>query len=207
MSGEDPELEEDEEDGQEEPGRPVAMPASPAPTLRRGLLGYRAKDVLAELEARREEAEELRRDVAALWLAFGQHERTIRHLIAALEALERDAGPPAPAPPPDHAAMPTSRPPASAPSPAQAREPAPATTPPPPAGGEDAVTIPADVISAQLSDLDDVLAAIEQATRSLERTYNDEIAPEGEAAAEAGETEDEDAGEGDEPGASEPERS
>ncbi len=89
MSGEDPELGEPEE--QEEPGRPVAKPADPAPTLRRGLLGYRTKDVHAELEVRRSEVEELRRDVAALWLAFGQHERTIRHLIAAMEALEQGA--------------------------------------------------------------------------------------------------------------------
>lgn len=231
VSGADPEPKKDHEsDGQEDPARPVAMPADRTPTLRRGLLGYRAKDVHAELEARREEMEELRRDVAALWLAFGQHERTIRHLIAAMEALERDApsptsapprpdaaafpsappsGPPAPsaepvqetdpgqattptpAPPPDRAAIPTSPPPASAPSPTPAE-----------AEAEDAVRIPADVISAQLSDLDDVLAAIEQATRSLERTYSDEIAPDTEAGAEANETED--AGE---PGANEPERS
>ncbi len=63
------------------------------------------------------------------------------------------------------------------------------------------MTVPADVISAQLSDLDDVLAAIEQATRSLERTYTDEIAPGDEAEAEDAIV-DEDENDDGEPGAS-----
>ena len=86
MSTEEPQPDPDDP---EEPSRPADGDAGEEPKLRRGLLGYRARDVDAELETRRVEAEELRRDIAALWLAFGQHERTIRHLIAAIEALGR----------------------------------------------------------------------------------------------------------------------
>jgi hypothetical protein len=127
--------------------------------LRRGLFGYRREDVDAAISSRDRQIDELRRDVAALWLAFGQHERTIRELLAAIETL---GGPrleppggregPAPGPEPETSGPPEAPGPA-APSPAPAPEP----------------------IGEQLAGLDEVLAAIEAATHSLERAYADEI--------------------------------
>lgn len=98
-----------------------------------------------ELDARDAELAELRQDIAALWLAFAQHDRTLAEL--------REA----------------------APAPAGVENPA----SPEPAGAA------ASPISRQLADLDEVLAAIEMATQTLEQTY----AEEGEAEAE-GEGED-----------------
>lgn len=73
--------------------------------MRRGLLGYRRGDVeraladrdeaagelAAELDARDAELAELRQDIAALWLAFAQHDRTLGQLRDEITA----AGPPA----------------------------------------------------------------------------------------------------------------
>lgn len=92
------------------------------------------------------EIEELRSDIAALWLAFGQHERILRDLVARLGAALGAAG----------AVAGGGREQAGA-----AQEP---SGPPP--------------ISRQLSDLDDVLAAIERATEVLERTHADELGAE-----------------------------
>jgi hypothetical protein len=158
-----------QDDAQRE-GFSLPLPDSePDPGLRRSLFGARAEDVRVQLEARKADFDELRRDVAALWLAFGQHERAIRDLIAAAEALggvrSRSPSESASAP------QPADGPPGDS---AEEVVPADPQEPPPPPG------VPADVIAAQLSGLDDVLSAIEQATRSLERTYADEIGDTGE---------------------------
>ena len=108
---------------------------------------------------------EMRRDIAALWLAFSHQERTLRDLADRLEG-SRD---PRPAP----QAQPTPADTHSAP--AGDLEPG-AEAPPAPDPGP----VP---VSKQLSDLDDVLASIERATETLERNHADEIG----AAAEAGE--------------------
>ena len=133
---------EDSEDGEgreasTEPGRPER------PRLRRSPLGYRRADVDAALETRDSQLAELRQDIAALWLAFAQHDRMLRAL----------GGEPA---------QPT---------------PAPRVPEPEPEPGPDQAVIAAEAasIGEQLSELDDVLAAIEMATQTLERTYADEI--------------------------------
>lgn len=142
-------------DGIEDDGGELRVGASAAkrPSLRRGLLGYRRDDVHQALDARDAEVAELRQDVAALWLAFGQHDRMIRN------ALEQGA-----------AARPTEPP---RPVEKPATPPAP-TVQPAPTGP----AVAPESITRQLSELDDVLAAIETATQSLERSYADEIAPE-----------------------------
>ena len=109
--------------------------SSGRPPLRRGFFGYRTDDVDQAFEARDSELAELRQDVAALWLAFSQHDRLIR---AVLEG-PRSSPAPAPAPPAE-------------PGPAEAEAP----------------------INRQLEELDQVLAAIESATQTLERTYAEE---------------------------------
>ena len=109
-------------------------------SMRRRLFGYRPADVDEALTARDAELAELRRDVAALWLAFAQHDRMIRGAIA---LPERGSGPD------------------------RAEE-----------AGPDAVGDPEaqpGPIGRQLSDLDEVLAAIETATQTLERTYSEEV--------------------------------
>ena len=133
---------EESEDGEgrgagAEPGRPER------PRLRRSPLGYRRADVDAALETRDSQLAELRQDIAALWLAFAQHDRMLRAL----------GGEPA---------QPT---------------PAPRVPEPEPEPGPDQAVIAAEAasIGEQLSELDDVLAAIEMATQTLERTYADEI--------------------------------
>lgn len=115
------------------------------PPLRRGLFGYRAEDVDQAFEARDTELAELRQDVAALWLAFSQHDRLIRAVLA--------EPPSSPAPP------------APAPAPPESRQ-APAAEAAP--------------INRQLEELDQVLAAIESATQTLERTYAEETGATGE---------------------------
>jgi hypothetical protein len=112
--------------------------------LRRSPLGYRRADVDAALARRDAELTELRRDIAALWLALAEHDRMLRVL---------DTAPAPPAPPA----------PLSGDS-------APAPDPTPPAAAEEATSI-----GAQLSELGDVLAAIEMATQTLESTYADEL--------------------------------
>ena len=53
------------------------------PGLRRAFLGYRKDDVDQAFEARDTELAEMRQDVAALWLAFAQHDRLIRSILEA----------------------------------------------------------------------------------------------------------------------------
>ena len=122
------------------------------PPLRRGLFGYRTDDVDQAFEARDTELAELRQDVAALWLAFSQHDRLIR------AALDRPQS--SPAPPPVQAV-------------------------PAPSAGPSAAE-PAAPINRQLEELDQVLAAIESATQTLERTYAEETGSAAEQADVAG---------------------
>ena len=131
----------DREERNGEAERSLGAVPSDRPPLRRGLFGYRTDDVDQAFEARDTELAELRQDVAALWLAFSQHDRLIR---AALE-------------------MPASSPPAASP----------VTPTTPPAPTEPAVEAQPP-INRQLEELDHVLAAIESATQTLERTYAEE---------------------------------
>jgi hypothetical protein len=128
------------------------------PKLRRRPLGYRRADVDEALEARDSELAELKQDIAALWLAFAQHDRMIR----ALGGEEP--------PPPVH-------------------PPAPAAPEPNPAEQPSAVEAEAESIGNQLSELDEVLAAIEMATKTLEHTYSEEIEASRPGAAEGGDVE------------------
>ena len=126
--------------------------AAPKPRLRRGLFGYRAGDVQAEIEVRNAEADELRDDVAALWLVFNQHERAIRELIGAVERLGGGRIPP--------------------PGERNWDDP-----------DEDGSTRPPDAwVADQMEGLDEVLAAIKQATDLLERSY-EEVEPHASGAA------------------------
>ena len=121
------------------------------PSLRRGLLGYRRDDVDQALEARDTELAEMRQDVAALWLAFAQHDRLIRSILDASGSLPH--------------------------TPVPERAPAPAAeTATPPVAASPATGVTDSAISAQLDELDQVLAAIESATQTLERTYSEETA-------------------------------
>jgi len=140
---------EDAEDGGSgtDPGRPER------PRLRTRPLGYKRSDVDEALEARDAQLTELRQDVAALWLAFAQHDRMIRALGG---EDPKPAGQAEPA-----AAGPTTAPADSA--------------APPQEVDTGAVAAEAESIGNQLSELDEVLAAIEMATRTLETTYADEI--------------------------------
>jgi hypothetical protein len=128
-----------------EPGTPEP------PRLRKRPFGYKRADVDEALATRDSQLAELRQDIAALWLAFAQHDRMIRELTGGA-----DPGP-AQAPPAE----------AAAPSPTPTAEPVP----------------DAESVGKQLSDLDEVLAAIEMATQTLERTYSDEVAEPGQEAA------------------------
>lgn len=104
----------------------------------------------------------MRRDIAALWIAFNQHERSLRDLAGRLEASLGALAPPLS---PDDAA---SRGEEADGKGSGRSEPQGS----PPAAG--------DEISDQLADLDDVLAAIERATQVLEHTHADELEREGE---------------------------
>jgi len=133
-----------------EPGEPAAADLErPArPKLRRRPLGYRRGDVDEAFAARDAELAELKQDIAALWLAFAQHDRMIR-------TLGGEAPPPA-----------TEQPaPATAPERSAAPDPAERST----------TEAEAESIGNQLSELDEVLAAIEMATKTLEHTYSEEI--------------------------------
>ena len=110
------------------------------PKLRRRPLGYKRADVDEAFEARDSELAELKQDIAALWLAFAQHDRMIR-------ALGGEDPPPL------------------------VQRPAAESTDP----GPSPVEVEAESIGHQLSELDEVLAAIEMATKTLEHTYSDEI--------------------------------
>lgn len=146
-----------EEQGTDEP---PTQPGAPEPAkLRRGMFGYRRVDVDEALGTRDSELAELRQDVAALWLAFAQHDRMIReglqHGVSGDEGTSGAREEPPPAPPAD---PPPSEPELSANA---------------LAAGDSS-----ESIGRQLSDLDEVLAAIEMATQTLERTYAEEIASE-----------------------------
>lgn len=130
----------------------------PRPKLRRRPFGYKAADVDEALEARESELAELRQDVAALWLAFAQHDRMIRTAL-------NDPSAPAAAEPRSFPSRPWDADPPAAEAPPPAQPSSSPVTGPSPEGS----------IGRQLSDLDDVLAAIELATQTLERTYADEI--------------------------------
>lgn len=144
----------------------AAEPGRPEPArLRRRPFGYRRADVDRALDTRDSDIAELRQDIAALWMAFAQHDRIIRAAPSA------EPGAPGPPDPPD-----------PAPDPAALQPPEPTHAAPAAAGvpesSPDASAVPEDVesIDRQLSDLDEVLAAIEKATQTLERTYADEVA-------------------------------
>jgi hypothetical protein len=130
-----------EDSGTDGPGR-----------LRRRLLGRdrRRTDRRASEPATASGSEiaEMRRDIAALWIAFNQHERSLRDLAGRLEASLGALAPP----------------PASEGATAGGGE---LPGPPP--------TVSGDEISDQLADLDEVLAAIERATQVLEHTHADEL--------------------------------
>ncbi len=135
------------------PGQDAGVGERPHPPMRRAPFGYRRGDVDAALAARDAELAELRQDIAALWLAFAQHDRLLRGgspeqasiTVPGEDRPERPSAPAAPDPDAAHAA---------------AR---------------------AAAIGAQLSELDQVLSAIEEATRKLERTYSSEIGDAGTA--------------------------
>ena len=137
---------------------PPAPPPPPRPRLRRRPLGYKRADVDGALAARDAELAELRQDVAALWLAFAQHDRILRTIAEGSAPAAPAAG--------------TEQEPEAA---AEAVQPAGAG----PLAGE------ASSIGTQLSELEEVLAAIESATQTLERTYSEELAAGGEPAGEA----------------------
>jgi hypothetical protein len=143
---------------------------SQRPGLRRGLFGYRREDVDQALEARDTELAEMRQDVAALWLAFAQHDRLIRSVVEGRSS--------SPQPRPAAPAAPPPRP--VAPEPAPAPPPAPVPSQAPVAADPTAAEATAP-ISRQLEELDQVLAAIESATQTLERTYVDEAGKPAEA--------------------------
>lgn len=125
--------------------------------LRRSVIGgYKRQDVDAALAGRDEQIGELRRDIAALWLAYGQHERLIRAMVQRLDQ------PPSTPPPP-------SAPERTSAAAADRRREAPARTESASAAEGDAT------VGEQLADLDEVLAAIQRATATLERTYAEEI--------------------------------
>ena len=127
-------------------------------------LGYKRADVDEALEARDPSWPSCKQDIAALWLAFAQHDRMIRALGGEVPRRRpcRPSG--------------RRRRGATRPRPVPAR-----------------LEAEAESIGDQLSELDEVLAAIEMATQTLEHTYSDEIeslppgAPSGD---EAGEPED-----------------
>ena len=141
---------EDNGEAADGPGEEVVADAGADPAaelretrLRRGLFGFRGGDVRAELAARNAEAEELRDDVAALWLVFNQHERAIRELIGAVERLGGGRIP----------------------------KPGERNWDDPEDEGDRGTIIPDAWMADQMEGLDEVLAAIKQATDLLERGY------------------------------------
>ena len=152
---------------------PAAAAPTEEPRLRRRPFGYSKRDVRealdrqsAALGAREAELAELRQDIAALWLAFAQHDRMIRRALG-------DEPAPAEADPAGSVSGSTEPAPTAAASAGAAAHAAAAKAA---AADEDAA------IGRQLSDLDDVLAAIELATQTLERTYAGEGTPSGSGA-------------------------
>lgn len=149
--------EESPREGSEDGPRGGGAPGAPEPPrLRKRPFGYKRADVDEALETRDSQVAELRQDIAALWLAFAQHDRMIRDLGGA----PRAAGT-SPEPPLEHEGA--------------ALQGASETADDTPAESASAVE-GAEAIGQQLSDLDEVLAAIEMATQTLERSYAEEIA-------------------------------
>ena len=115
------------------------------PRLRRRPFGYKRDRRRRGAGCRDAQLAELRQDIAALWLAFAQHDRMIRELTGGSDPGSDGA---------------------SEPEPTACRSPRSRLR----RAGD------AESVGRQLSDLDDVLAAIEMATQTLERTYSDEVA-------------------------------
>ncbi len=164
------------------PGQEVGDPGAAArPKLRRRLFGYRPADVDEALDARVAELAELRQDIAALWLAFAQHDRMIRD---ALQGAPVELGFPGSGEEREQRA-PSGAPETAAEAPGGGPADGPAEPPAEPAregtdvaGRLEELGSPPEAVASigqQLSDLDEVLAAIELATRTLEATYVDEI--------------------------------
>jgi hypothetical protein len=186
VSGEDQSFDEEIEEpdfDSDDDGTGLGARGRPRPRrrirLRRSPLGTRTVDVRDEFDAirdelddRQDDIDELRNDVAALWLAFGQHERAIRELIAAVEALG-GAQVSWPGQSEHESQMPIQ--PEALPG-----------MPPPPRLDPPGSALDRETIAAQLAGLDDVLAAIDQATRSLETVYAEEIPPAQQGAKQAG---------------------
>ncbi len=151
---------------------PLPDEGSEGRRLRRRLFGYRPGDVAEVISSKQEEIAILQRDVAALWLAFSQHERTIRTMLEAIEALggERLDPPGARSPRRPDAGGREEDPDQQDPDP---QDPAAVGEPHPSTPG--AQTNP-EATAAQLAGLDEVLAAIEHATQSLEQAYAEEVA-------------------------------
>ena len=132
------------EEGQSEgdaAGAPAPAGTPERPALRTRPFGYRKGDVHRALDARDAELTELKQDIAALWLAFAQHDRMIRGETPAPTPALPEAGP----------------------GPAESSQ------------DREWIDSEAGSIGAQLTELDEVLAAIEMATRTLEGAYADEI--------------------------------
>lgn len=142
------------QDDVEDPGPTESgpEPGTPEPArLRRRPFGYKRADVDQAIESRDAHLVELRQDIAALWLAFAQHDRMIRGLAGAGGVSKAGV---------------TSEPTPAISERRAMRSGEPDDIPAPDSG---------EAIGRQLSDLDDVLAAIEMATQTLERTYADEV--------------------------------
>lgn len=132
--------------------------------LRRRLFGYKRSDVEGALGISARELTELRQDMAALWLAFARQDRLVRETLARLaDPPQADRGEPqdtsGEADAPDPEAAPGAEPEVLESSTAGSVE-----------RSEDGSSI-----GEQLSELDEVLATIEKATQTLERTYAEEI--------------------------------
>jgi len=137
----------EESDRSGDPGRGGPPGRVDRPRLRRSPFGYRRADVDAVLDARDAELTVLRQDIAALWLAFAQHDRILRRLAG-----DASHEPPQPSPK----------------RPEPVRDEPRAST-----GARAPLDSEAASIGSQLTELDAMLAAIETATRRLEHAYPD----------------------------------
>jgi len=125
----------------------------PVPQLRRGLFGYRRRDVEVAMASWEAALTELRDDVAALWVTFAEHDRAID--AARLERAASDLVDSSVQPVPASAVAPEGR---------SVSGTHPGDRPEPPS------------VEQQLADLDEVLSAIETATRTLEQSYTGDLA-------------------------------
>lgn len=182
MSNPDPKGDQRAAAGSEDPAGfelpPDSDPAFGEFELRRGLLGYRKGDVDEALATAAAEIGSLRRDVSALWIAFAQHERSLKAMIGILadltgSTLVGPGGEPIGFTPLGNPESEPDEPPRTE----QASTETPAEEVPGPDLSFDprAEAPPKDEIVQQLADLDQVLAAIQRATVTLEEGYKDEI--------------------------------